>query len=477
MDTADLQMSPEEMRACARRVVELLVERAETLADGPPWDGEFQQGLAEQFHKVPPEEGREATEVIEQVAREILPLAARLDHPRFFGFVPVSPTWPSVLADFMAAAWTVNQCTWLTASGPTQIELTVIDWIRRWLGCPDGAGGLFVSGASEAAVHALVAAREAVGAPAAAAVYMSDQTHGSMARAAITVGVRPEHVRSLPSDSEYRLDLDLLAHRVAADRAEGLAPIAVCANAGTASTGTVDPLAELADYCEAEGIWLHVDAAYGGFAAVTEIGQQQLAGISRADSISLDAHKWFFQPYEAGCLIVKDVRTLERPFTLRHDVIQDTIWGSNHPNVADRGLQLSRAARALKLWMSVQTFGMAAFRRAVLSGLELARHAEERIQSNPTLELLHPASLSIVCFRVNPGGLDEDTLETLNAHVLAKVFWDGHSFISSTTLRKTFALRLCIVNRATTSTDVRETLDRVAQFGRDWVQNYDRAAK
>ena len=127
---------------------------------------------------------------------------------------------------------------------------------------------------------------------------------------------------------------------------------------GTASTGTVDPLAELADYCAAEGIWLHVDAAYGGFAVVTEIGRRQLGGIGRADSVSLDAHKWFFQPYEAGCLIVKDVRTLERPFTLRHDVIQDTIWGSNHPNVADRGLQLSRAARSLKLWMSVQTFGM-----------------------------------------------------------------------------------------------------------------------
>ena len=236
----------------------------------------------------------------------------------------------------------------------------------------------------------------------------------------------------------------------------------------------MDPLAELADYCAAEGIWLHVDAAYGGFAAVTEIGRRQLAGIGRADSISSDAHKWFFQPYEAGCLLVKDVQTLERPFTLRHDVIQDTIWGSNHPNVADRGLQLTRAARSLKLWMSVQTFGMAAFRRAILRGLELARHAEEQVRSNPMLELLHPASLSIVCFRVNPGSLDEGALETLNRNVLAKVFWDGHSFISSTTLRKTFALRLCIVNRATTSTDVSETLDHVVQFGRDWLQSYDR---
>ena len=464
-------MSPEAMRASARRVVELLVERAATLRDGPSWDGEFQQVLAEQFHRAPPEEGREASEVIEQVAREILPLAAQHDHPRFFGFVPVSPTWPGVLADFMAAAWTINQCTWLSSSGPSQIELTVIDWIRRWLGCPDGAGGLFVSGGSEAGIHALVAAREAADAPARPTVYLSDQTHASIARAAATVGVRPEHVRTVPSDGEYRLDVRLLAQRVAGDRAAGLLPIAVCANAGTASTGTVDPLAEIADYCAAEGIWLHVDAAYGGFAAVTETGRRLLAGIGRADSISLDAHKWFFQPYEAGCLLVKDVRTLERPFALRHDVIQDTVWGSNHPNFGDRGLQLTRATRSLKLWMSVQTFGMAAFRRAVQQGLELAARAERHIRSSPVLELLHPASLSIVCFRVNPGGLDGGDLEALNRHVLAKVFWDDHSFISSTTLRDTFALRICIVNHATTWTDVRETLELVARFGADRLRN------
>ncbi len=471
MSTGDLEMSPEAMRASAGRVVELLVERAEALRKTPSWDGDFQQVLAEQIHKAPPEEGRQASEVIEQVAREILPLAAHLDHPRFFGFVPVSPTWPSVLADFLAAAWTINQCTWLCASGPSQIELTVIDWIRQWLGCPDGAGGLFVSGGSEAGLHALVAAREAAGAPARPAVYMSDQTHSSIARAATTVGVRPEQVCSLPCDGEYRLDVKLLARRIASDRAAGVVPIAVCANGGTASTGTVDPLEDIASYCAAEGIWLHVDAAYGGFAAVTETGRRQLAGIGRADSISLDAHKWFFQPYEAGCLLVKDVQMLERPFALRHDVIQDTVWGSNHPNFADRGLQLSRAARSLKLWMSVQTFGMAAFRRAIERGLELAARAEQHIRTSPILELLHPASLSIVCFRVNPGGLAESAVEALNRQVLAMVFWDDQSFISSTTLRETFALRLCIVNHATTWTDVRETLDTVARFGMDRLQS------
>ena len=468
-NNGDLEMTPEAMRESARRVVDLLVDRAETLRDSRPWDGEFARVLAERFHQPPPEEGREVSEVIEQMAREILPLAARLDHPRFFGFVPVSPTWPSVLADFMASASTVNQCTWLTSSGPSQIELTVIDWIRQWLGCPEGAGGLFVSGASAAAVHALVAAREVGGAPASPALYMSDQTHSTIARAAFAVGVRHEHIRTLPSDRQCRLDLELLADRVAADRTAGITPIAVCANAGTASTGAVDPLAAMADYCEAEGIWLHVDAAYGGFAAVTEHGRRALAGIGRADSISIDAHKWFFQPYEAGCLLVKDVRTLERQFALRHDVIQDTIWGANHPNVTDRGLQLTRTARALKLWASVQTFGMAAFRRAVSRGLELACRAERRIRNDPNLELLHPAELSIVCFRVRPADLDEDAIDTLNKHVLASVFWDESCYISSTTLRGTLALRLCITNPATTWADVRGALDLVVRLAADWA--------
>ena len=262
----------------------------------------------------------------------------------------------------MAAGYHVNQCTWLTSSGPSQLELVVIDWIRRWLGYPESAGGLFTSGGSAASVDAFVAAREAAGHPERATVYMSDQSHSAHIRAARIVGVRPDCVRMIPVDNRFRLDMESLARTVAEDRAAGFNPIAVCANAGAASTGAIDPLEAMADYCEAQGIWLHVDAAYGGFAIVTEKGKRLLRGIERADSIGLDAHKWFFQPYEAGSLMVKDIRTLERAFAVKHDVLQDTIWGANHPNFSDRGLQLSRSVRALKVWVSIQTFGMAAFR-------------------------------------------------------------------------------------------------------------------
>ena len=465
----DLQLSSDEMIGLAHRAAELLVDRIATLPEENAWEGEFRQVLEDQLLEDPPEDGRAAAEVIERAAREVLPLTLRLDHPRSFGFVSASPTWPGVVADFMAAGYNVNQCTWLVASGPSQLELIVIGWFRRWIGYPEGAGGLFTSGGSAASVDAFVAAREAAGHPERATIYMSDQSHSALSRAAFIVGIRRDRIRLIPSDADFRLDMDALARAVAADRNAGLTPIAVAANAGTVGTGAIDPLEELADFCAAEGLWLHADAAYGGFAVVTERGKRLLQGIERADSIGLDAHKWFFQPYEAGCLLVKDESTLSDAFAVRPDILQDTVWGANHPNFSDLGLQLSRSARALKVWISVQTFGMAAFRRAIDNGMELAAQAEEYVRASPVLEVMNTVSLGIVCFRVNPadGGLGEEALDEVNRAVLARMFWDDPAFMSSTLLHGTFALRMCIINHTTAWDDVRETLEAVERFGRE----------
>ena len=468
-----LQMAPDLMLDLARKVAEILVERIDGLPGDNAWDGDFQQALDAKLKENPPEDGRPASDVIEQVAREVLPFAMRLDHPRCFAFIPSSPTWPGVLADFMAAGYNLNQCTWLTASGPSEIELVVIDWFRCWLGYPESAGGLLTSGASAASLDAFVAAREAAGNPERATVYMSDQSHSAQVRAARITGVRSNCIRLLPTDEHFRLDVEALVRAVAEDRAAGLHPITVCANAGASSTGAIDPLGAIADFCEAERIWLHTDAAYGGFAVVTEKGKDLLRGIERADSVSLDAHKWFFQPYEVGGLLVKDATTLERAFKVHHDILQDTIWGANHPNFSDRGLQLSRSARALKIWMSVQTFGMAAFRQAVSKGMELVARADEYVRKSPMLETLNPASLGIVCFRVNSTDRnpDEETLEKVNRNVLARVFWEDRALISSTTLAKKFSLRLCIINHNTTWNDVRETLETIERFGAEALQD------
>ena len=323
--------------------------------------------------------------------------------------------------------------------------------------------------ASAASVDAFVGAREAAGHPERTTVYMSDQSHSALSRAAMIVGVRRDRIRLIGSDAHFRMDMDALARTVTDDRVAGLTPIAVAANAGTVGTGAIDRLEELAEFCTAEGLWLHVDAAYGGFAVVTGRGKRLLRGIERADSIGLDAHKWFFQPYEAGCLLVKDENTLKNAFAVRPDILQDTIWGKNHPNFSDLGLQLSRSARALKVWMSVQTFGMARFRRAVSKGMKLSARAEEYVRASSVLEALNVVLLGIVCFRVNPadGKIGEDVLEKVNRIVLTRMFWDDRAFISSTLLRGTFALRMCIINHTSTWDDVRQTLEAVELFGKE----------
>ena len=464
-----LQMPPDVMLELANKTAELIVERIRKLPGEHAWDGEFKKELEDQLMEAPPERGSPALEVLERAAREILPLGARIDHPRSFAFIPSAPTWPGVLADFMVSAYHVNQCTWLTASGASQMELVVLDWFRRWLGYPDSAGGLMTSGGSAASLEALVAARESAGAPDGGTVYMSDQSHSALVRAARIMGIRPDHVRMIKTDALFRMDVETLIRTVEQDRAAGLNPVAVCANAGTSSTGAVDPLEPMADFCERAGIWLHVDAAYGGFTIVTEQGQRLLRGIERADSIGLDAHKLFFQPYEAGCLMVKDLSNLERAFAVRHDILQDTIWGANHPNFADRGLQLSRSVRALKIWVSVKTFGMASFRNAISRSMELAARADAYIRNSGDMEMFLPASLGIVCFRINPAGkrLDEEALEEINRKVLVRVFWEDRAMMSSTLLSGKFSLRLCIVNHTTTWDDVRETLEAIERFGNE----------
>jgi len=465
---SELSMTPERMLELALRAAELTIERVRSLRDQEAWRGGSRRELERALGGAAPEAGTPAELVLDRAAREILPVAGRVDHPRFFAFVPGSPTWPGVLADFMSAGHNTFQGTWLGASGPSQIELTVLDWFRSWIGYPEGASGLFTSGGSAASLDALVAAREAAGAPKRATVYMSEQSHTALMRAARIVGVRPQHVRLVPTDDRFRIDVGALRHMMFDDRAVGRNPIAVCATAGTTNTGSVDPLDAIADLCAELGIWLHVDAAYGGFAVLTERGRQLFHGLERADSIAMDAHKWLYQPFEAGCLMVRDVQALERAFSVRPEYLQDADWGEEHPNFADRGLQLTRSFRALKVWMSIQTFGLGAFRRAIDRTLDLAIRAERYIRSSDLLEIVHPASLGVVCFRVRPRGAGPTPaeVEALNERVQAGVIESGLAMLSSTRLRGAYALRLCILNHETRWEDVRSVLEAIEIRGR-----------
>ena len=467
-----LELGADEMRRLGYEAVDLIVDRWTTLREGPAWAGATREDMERLFREGAPEEGSPPVEVMRRAAREVLQYAGRIDHPRFFAFVPSSPTWPTVLADLLASGFNVFQGTWLESAGPSQVELVVLDWFREWLGLPATAGGVFTSGGSAANLDALVAARSSRGHPPRPVFYSSDQAHSSLGRAARIAGVRVDDMRTIATDDQYRIDVEALRRVIRRDRKAGLDPLLVAASGGATNTGAVDPLRDLGELCSEEGVWLHVDGAYGGFAVLTEEGRRALDGIELADSVTLDPHKWLFQSYEIGCLLVRDVADLDAAFRTSPEYLQDVRMGADHVNFGERGLQLSRSFRALKVWMSIKAFGVAAFREAIGRSIRLAREAERYVTKAEELELLTPQQLGILCYRYNPRArtLGGEELDELNAEIQARIVASGYAMVSSTRLRGVYSLRLCVMNYRSTSQDVLGTLRRVEELGRELLK-------
>jgi aromatic-L-amino-acid/L-tryptophan decarboxylase len=410
--------------------------------------------------------------VLAQVFADVVPYSGRTAAPGYLAFIPGFATWPSAMGDLIASALMMDACWWAGRAGASQLELTVLRWFAQWLGYPETASGVLVSGGSAANMTALACARERrVGAMRDdLVVYVSAQCHSSVARAARALGFRPEQLRVVPVDDAFHLRVDVLEQAVAADRKAGRLPLAVCANAGATNTGAVDPLAALADLCAGQGLWLHVDGAYGAFAALTERGRRVLAGIERADSITLDPHKWLFQPFECGAIMVREKDGLDRAFEIMPEYLRD-VETSDEVNFSDRGLQLSRFCRALKVWMSVQAFGLDAFRLAIDRALDLAEEVRARVEASPELELLAPVDLSVVAFRRRPAGeSDERRLQALNLALVAAVEESGEGLVSSTRLFGRTAIRTCILNPNTTAAHVHRVLDIIEHTPVDELQ-------
>ncbi len=459
------------------RVVDHLVARLTELDAEPAWRGAPRAELEGRLAGPPPDSPIPFDELLEQLKTDVLAYAARVDHPRFMAFVPGTGTWPGILADFLAAGHNLFQGTWLGAAGASAVELVVLDWFRTWLGMPAGTGGLFTSGGSAATLTAVAAARRLRfgGHEARAVVYRSSESHSSVERALLFLGFSADQVRVIETDEGQQLRLDRLSEAVDADTAGGRTPFLVIASAGATSTGAIDPLPALADFCRERGIWLHVDAAYGGFAVLTERGRTALAGLGLADSVTLDPHKWLYQPFEAGCLLVRDVRALESAFRIVPDYLKDAEVTNGDPegpppevNFTDRGYPLTRTARALKVWLSIRTFGLEAFRQAIDRTLDLADHAESRIRASHALELVTPAKLGIVCFQRRLPG-DATAREAGNTALVRALAESGVGMVSSTRVDGQYVLRLCILNHRTR----REDVDRVI----DWLERSEVAVK
>ena len=458
---SSLSLSRDEMREFGYRVVDLLTEHFVNVGNEAVGSKADPTKMISLFEDDPPENGRDSNEILAQLKRDVLPNNLHVDHPRFFAFVPGPNNFASVRADAIAAGFQIFNGTWLGGSAAAAVELGVIRWLCRICGFPESAGGLFVSGGSMANLTSLVAARNALlhDRIDKATVYFSDQTHSSVQRALHVIGFLREQMRKLPSDEHFRLSIRQLREAIADDRAKGLRPFCVIANAGTTNTGAVDPLPELADLAKQEELWLHVDGAFGAASVLSERGRALLSGLERSDSISLDPHKWLFQSFECGCVLVRDVALLKSAFQIKPDYLRDVHRNDAEFHPADHGIQLTRSFRALKVWLSLQTFGVAAFRQAITRGFELAEIAERELRARKGWEILSPAQMATVCFRFG----DNDELQT---RLVDEMMKDEYALLTSTTLRGSVALRLCTINPRTTEQDIVETVKRLDQFAR-----------
>src|SRR6267142_1397303 len=329
------------MRALGRDAVDLVATRLTR-----PWDATpvvtalSPEELAARLNEPAPEAPRSFSDLLARLDRDVLPFMARNEHPCYFAYVPGSGTWPSALGDLIASGLNMDVGSWSLSAGPSQLEVVVLDWFKRWIGYPSEAAGILTSGGSAANMTALACARDALAGTMSdrLVVYCADQAHSSIARAARILGFRPDQVRVLPVDRAYRLRLDALRSAMDADMRAGREPLFVAAAAGATSTGAVDPLREIAELCRERGVWFHVDAAYGGFAVLTERGKAALSGIELADSVTLDPHKWLYQPFECGCLLVRDGQKLLDAFEIHPEYLRDTKSGvPREVNFADYG--------------------------------------------------------------------------------------------------------------------------------------------
>ena len=469
------------LRAHGHRVLDELFEWLRTLRDRPAWrpvPDEIRTALASPL----PQQGAGLEGAWEAFRREVLPYPWGNVHPRFWGWVNGTGTPSAALAELATAVINTN------AGGGHQaapyVERQVLEWCKTMLGFPASASGVMVTGGSVANLVALAAARDAAdpeivnrGVSSGAAplvLYASSETHNSVDKAVRLLGLGQEALRRLPVTPEFRLDLAALTAAIAQDRAAGRRPFCIVGNAGTVNTGAIDELAALAELCERERLWFHVDGAFGALAALSDTLRPLVRGMERADSLAFDLHKWMYLPYDVGCVLVRDPEAHRRPFSTQASYLARLERGAapNDHDPGSLGPELSREFRGLKVWMLLKEHGVAKFARLIEQNVAQAKYLAGLVHRHTELELLAPVPLNIVCLRYCKGGAsgarqDEERLNALNREVLMRVQERGIAVPSATMLRGRFAIRVAITNHRTLTSDLDLFAESVVQLGRE----------
>jgi aromatic-L-amino-acid decarboxylase len=466
-------MPPEQLREFGARVMEWAARYSGQVGDYPVLARVAPGEVAAALPAAAPEEGAGMDEILRDFEETIIPGLTHWNHPGFFAYFGITGSGPGVLGETLAAALNVNAMLWRTSPAATELEERALDWLRQMIGLPEGFRGHIQDTASISSLVAIAAAREAAGLGVREEgmsgrdlprlrVYCSEEAHSSIEKAGITLGLGRAGTRKIPTDAAFRMDVGALAAAVEEDLAAGVRPICVVATVGTTSTTSIDPVPEIAEICRRHSLWLHVDAAYGGAAAVLPEMRAVLAGAEHADSVVTNPHKWLFVPIDCSALYFRHPEVVRRAFSVVPEYLA-TPEGEEVTNLMDYGPALGRRFRALKLWMVLRYFGRAGLADRIREHIRLAREFASWVEAEPGWELLAPTPFSTVCFRHLPPGADAAETDLRNEEILAQVNSTGEVFLSHTRLRGRFTLRLAVGNLRTTEHHVRRAWELLAE--------------
>lgn len=443
-----LELSAENMRHLVTQAVERIVAHIESLPIQPAVDVEGGTELARSLVEPLPETGQPYSDLLEVLFSRVIPKSFNTAGPGYLAYIPSGGIFHAAVADLITDAVNRYMGIWVAAPGLARLEANVIRWFCDLVGYPSSARGFLTTGGSLANFSALVTARREHLPDnfLSGTLYVSDQTHHSVQKAALLAGFPPANVRSIPSDAQFRIRVDLLEQTIAKDRQAGFTPFLFVGNAGTTNTGAVDDLQALADLAQREHLWLHVDAAYGGFFLLTAQGRTLMAGIDRADSITLDPHKGLFLPYGTGSLLVRDEGALKRAHSVAAHYLPDTQEDPDLVDFSQISPELSREFRGLRVWLPLKMHGIAPFRHNLQEKLDLAHWATAELRRIAGIEIVAAPQLSIVAFRFTRPGLDSNFLNRLNRELLNRINARKRVYLSGTMLGDRFALRICVLS-------------------------------
>jgi len=460
-----LDMNKEDFRRFGHELIDWIADYFDNIDNLPVLAAIEPGDLKAKLPPAPPRQGEPMEQIIADVDRLIVPALTHWSHPSFFAYFATSTSAPGIFGELLTAAFDNKAMLWRTSPASTELEEVTLDWLRQMMGLDPGMIGIIYDTASVSSLHAIAAAREGIekriredgmsGRPdlPLLRVYISEQAHSSIEKAVITLGLGQRAVRKIPTDSEFRMDARALAAAIEQDKGDGYLPFCVVATVGTTSTSSIDPVPEIVPICEQHMMWLHVDAAYAGSAAVVPELRSILAGCERADSLVTNPHKWLFTPFDLSVLYCRHMDLLKRAFSLVPEYLR-TPEQEKVRSGSDYGIQLGRRFRALKLWMVIRYFGHEGLAARIREHCRLADLFASWVEESPDWELMAPHPLALVCFRACPPGAKD--LDALNESIMHGVNASGRALLSHTRLNDELTLRLSIGNIRTTEKHVRE---------------------